>query len=142
MEIQKWLDSKLYYNNNLIHYIPTHDDIKVYYNKNSSDIKKNDIYEIQDMRYFRENVINNEVINKNYAKEKIRNSKYVNIFKLNNKKYIHYINQDTKRYLCSRLFNEIIDYCIYNNLFDFNNNPIINKMMREKFYDFCYNNSF
>ena len=32
-------------------------------------------------------------------------------------------------------------YCILNNYMDENENPLINKMMRNKFYEFCYDNS-
>jgi hypothetical protein len=142
MEIEEWLDTNLYYENNNKHYTPCYNDITLYYNKNDSDIKKNNIDEIQDMRYFRDNVIDKIEVNKYHAEKMITNSRYVNKFKLYNNIYIHYIDQNTYRYLCSNLFNEIIDYCKYNNLLDFNNNPIINKMMREKFYKFCYNNSF
>lgn len=142
MQVQSWLDKKLYYENNNKHYVPYYDDITLYYNKNDTDIKKNCTDKIDDMRYFRDNVINNVYVNKNYAKKMIKDSNYVNVFKLYNKQYIHYLNQNTNRYLCNSLFNELIDYCKINNLLDFNDNPIINKMMRKKFYEFCYSNSF
>lgn len=142
MEVQEWLDSKLEYENDLKHYTPIYNDITLYYNRKDYDIRKNDMAEIEDMRYFRDRVLNNEIIDKYYAKEKIRNSKYVNKFRLYNKDFVHYINQDTKRYLCSKLFNEMIDYCYINNILDFNNHPVIHKLMREKFYEFCYDYSF
>ena len=141
---EEWLDTKLNYPIDNKHYVPLKEDVLYYYNKNNKDIKKNNKREIELMRSFRDNIMNNNpsLYDRYYHKELIRNSNYVNRFLLNNKSYIHYIDQDTPRYLCSVLFNKLIDYCLINNLFDFDNKPIINKEMREEFYKFCFNKSY
>ena len=71
----------------------------------------------------------------------ILESKLVQTFKNKDKFYYQYLNPKTPRYHANMLFNQIIDYCILNDYFDESNNPLVNKMMRNKFYEFCYDNS-
>ena len=52
-----------------------------------------------------------------------------------------YLDHNTYRYHLNMLFNKIIDYCITNNYHDHINNPLINLMLRNKFYEFCYENT-
>lgn len=51
------------------------------------------------------------------------------------------IKDDTKRVHANILFNRLKQYSINNEMMDMNGDYIINEKMRDKFYEFLYDNS-
>ena len=60
--------------------------------------------------------------------------------KKDNKRFIQYIDPESRRYHTNMLFNKILDYCKNNEIYDFKNNLLIGKKMRNEFVKFCYEN--
>lgn len=52
---------------------------------------------------------------------------------------VHKIDKDTVHYLLNKLFIEIIDFCVENDLC-VNDTYLVNKGIKDKFYEFCYKN--
>ena len=62
------------------------------------------------------NINYNDKYEKRYHKKMILESKLVQTFKNKDKFYYHYLNPKTPRYHANMLFNQMIDYCKYNNM--------------------------
>ena len=78
---------------------------------------------------------------KRLYKKLIIESNLVQIFNNYDRNYYLYLDHDTPRYHVNMLFNKIIDYCIKYKLCDHKGLPLINLFLRNKFYQFCYENT-
>tara|TARA_B100000524_G_scaffold344872_1_gene242721 strand:- start:531 stop:944 length:414 start_codon:yes stop_codon:yes gene_type:complete len=124
-KISYWLDEEIPYESYPSHYVLENKDISLYYKNNDAHLEMNDEEEIDKLLYNNDNDVN-----------------YIQLYKQGNSDYLHYINHFTPRYHANMLFNQMIDYCIKNNYVDNKKQPIIHKLMRSRFYEFCYNNSY
>jgi hypothetical protein len=68
---------------------------------------------------------------------KYKSSNYMICYKNN---YI-YIPEDSRRYEIDIIFRKLIDYCLYNKIYDIDNELLINNSIKNSFYKFVYNNS-
>ena len=117
-----------------------------YYKDKDKNLRLNDTEKIDELIEFGDRIKSknteyNDKYERMYHKKMILESKLVQTFKNKDKYYYHYLNPKTPRYHANMLFNQMIDYCIMNKYMDNNKTPLINKMMRNKFYEFCYDNS-
>jgi len=117
-----------------------------YYKDKDKNLRLNDTEKIDELIEFGDRIKSknteyNDKYERMYHKKMILESKLVQTFKDKDKYYYHYLNPKTPRYHANMLFNQMIDYCIMNKYMDNNKTPLINKMMRNKFYEFCYDNS-
>lgn len=120
--------------------------ISNYYKDNDKNLKLNDTDKINELIEFGNKIKSGDTEyydkdERRYHKKMILESKLVQTFKKGNESYYHFLNPKTPRYHTNMLFNQIIDYCIIHNYKDENSDPLINKMLRNKFYEFCYDNS-
>ena len=117
-----------------------------YYKDKDKNLRLNDTDKIDELMEFGDRIKSknteyNDKYERMYHKRMILESKLVQTFKNKDKYYYHYLNPKTPRYHANMLFNQMIDYCIMNKYMDNNKTPLINKIMRNKFYEFCYDNS-
>lgn len=140
--VTKWLDS-INYDSEPINYELYDNKLSNYYSEKS--LKKNNNSRINELLELKQLIKNGKICNlernKGYDRQLIEDSHFVQVFEKEGKNFYFYINQYTNRYLVNMLFNQLIDECIKNNLIDENGKYIINKDMRQKFIEFCYNNS-
>jgi hypothetical protein len=120
--------------------------ISNYYKDMDRNLKLNDTDKINELIEFGNKIKSGDTEyydkdERRYHKKMILESKLVQTFKKGNESYYHFLNPKTPRYHTNMLFNQIIDYCIIHNYKDENGDPLINKMLRNKFYEFCYDNS-
>lgn len=144
-KISRWLDTELELTDPP-RYNLYNKELSNYYKTDDKNLKLNDEDKINELLDFSDRIKNEDIkygdiYEKRYHKKMILESKLVQTFMIKDKFYYHYLNPKTPRYHANMLFNKIIDYCILNNYMDENENPLINKMMRNKFYEFCFDNS-
>ena len=143
--ISDWLDSEYEISDPPIYrlnYIELYD----YYKYNDKNLKLNDTDKIKELVEFGEKIKKGDTkysdnYEKRYQKKLIFESKLVQTFSDGDNLFHHFLNPKTPRYHANMLFNQIIDHCIKHNYYDDNGDPLINKMLRNKFYEFCYNNT-
>jgi hypothetical protein len=123
-EISKWLDSKFYIKTYPLSFNLKNNELNYYYKENDKNIKIN----------------NNEAI-KIMIDLNLPQQKYIQTYLKNNEEFLHYLDHNTPRYQANMIFNKMIDYCIENKYFDNQNNPLINKFLRNAFYEYCYENT-
>ena len=145
IKMSNWLDSEYELSDPPIYRL---DNIELedYYKTDDKNLKLNDIEKINELIEFGKKIKNDDVsyednYEKRYHKKLILESKLVQSFSNRKKTYHHFLNPKTPRYHANMLFNQIIDYCLKNNYLDDNGNPLINKTLRNKFYEFCYDNT-
>lgn len=145
IKISNWLDSE-YELSDPPMYRLCNIELEDYYKTDDKNLKLNDIEKINELVDFGKKIKKDDVsyednYEKRYHKKLILESKLVQSFRNNEKIYHHFLNPKTPRYHANMLFNQIIDHCLKNNYLDDNENPLINKTLRNKFYEFCYDNT-
>jgi hypothetical protein len=144
-KMSRWLDTELGITDPP-RYNLYNKELSNYYKKGDKNLKLNDKNKINELLEFsdiikKSDIKYEDIYEKRYHKKLILESKLVQTFMNNEEFYHHYLNPKTPRYHANMLFNQIIDYCILNNYVDDDKNPLINKMMRNNFYEFCFDNS-
>ena len=145
-KISKWLDTEFGITDPP-RYNLFNKELSYYYKNNDKNLKLNDENKINELLEFSDKIKKSDLeykdkYEKRYHKKMILESKFVQTFENKDKFYYHYLNPKTPRYHANMLFNQMIDYCIKNNYVDNKKQPIIHKLMRSRFYEFCYNNSY
>ena len=124
-EISEWLDTEFDFMPYPLSFSLKNNMLTNYYKENDRNLKINNLKAIDYM------ITNN-----------MNQQKYIQVYKTkNNEEYYHYLNHNTPRYQANMIFNKMIDYCLENKLLDDKKNPIINKFLRNSFYQYCYENS-
>lgn len=143
-EISKWLDKEFNHSIIPINYRLTYKKIDNYYFENSKEILINDTNKIDDLKKFGKMIKMKEIpehIGNLEQNKLIIESNLIQLFELKNNNYYIYLNPKTPRYHANMLFNKLIDYCIHNEYYDHKGNTIINLLLRNQFYKFCYENT-
>ena len=144
-KISEWLDNEIHEADSPPSYYLTNNILEDYYKDNDKNILLNDNFKIDELKYFDDNFDNFVVENRYdeiYQNKMIFESNLVQTFKSDNNDFYQFLNPKTPRYHANMLFNQMIDFCIKRNLNDHLGNPLINKMLRNKFYEYCYDNSY
>ena len=124
-EISEWLDTEFDFMPYPLSFSLKNNMLTNYYKENDRNLKINNLKAIDYM------ITNN-----------MNQQKYIQVYKTkNNEEYYHYLNHNTPRYQANMIFNKMIDYCLENKLLDDKKNPIVNKFLRNSFYQYCYENS-
>ena len=125
-EISEWLDTDFDFMPYPLGFSLKNNNLSDYYKDNDKNLKINNFKAID---YMIANDMNQQ--------------KFIQVYKTkDNEEYLHYLNHNTPRYQANMIFNKMIDYCLENKLFDDKKKPIINKFLRNSFYEYCYENSF
>ena len=148
-KVLKWLEEKIDYEINPPVYELSYKYLDYYYKENdkhiklSNDDKLKELLEFENSLFTNRGVLNsNSISEKIYFKEMILESNLVQKFYDKKNKLVNlFLEPNSYRYHCNMLFNQILDYCIMNELKDKNDNYLFNKFMRSNFYIFCYENS-
>lgn len=147
--ITEWLDSNSRKEAPI--YRLNHRNFDTYYFENDKNLDNNDNYKIRELMDLNKKINRCEDYDElikdksredlEYEDELIRESNYVHVFKKkDNKRFIQYVDPDSRRYHTNMLFNKILDFCHTNEIYDFKNNLLIGKKMRNEFVKFCYEN--
>tara|TARA_B100000886_G_C20405774_1_gene484684 strand:+ start:836 stop:1228 length:393 start_codon:yes stop_codon:yes gene_type:complete len=124
-EISEWLDTEFDFMPYPLSFSLKNNMLTNYYKENDRNLKINNLKAIDYM------ITNN-----------MNQQKYIQVYMTkNNEEYYHYLNHNTPRYQANMIFNKMIDYCLENKLLDDKKNPIVNKFLRNSFYQYCYENS-
>tara|TARA_B100000424_G_C22910156_1_gene484173 strand:+ start:780 stop:1172 length:393 start_codon:yes stop_codon:yes gene_type:complete len=124
-EISEWLDTEFDFMPYPLSFSLKNNMLTNYYKENDRNLKINNLKAIDYM------ITNN-----------MNQQKYIQVYKTkSNEEYYHYLNHNTPRYQANMIFNKMIDYCLENKLLDDKKNPIVNKFLRNSFYQYCYENS-
>lgn len=146
--ISKWLDEKI--DNYPPKYRLKHRDLNTYYTLNDKNLlcnKKDKISELEKLnKEISQCTSYEELIDKKsldeleYDKTLIDESNYIHIFRSNSDRIVQYLDPKTPRYHVNMIFNQIIDYCHKNNLYDIKGELFFDKRMRNDFVKFCFEN--
>ena len=123
--VSKWLQSELKYDYPS-YYAIKNNDLNNFYKNNDKNLLLNDT----------------NMIDRILCHGTDYDKKFIQVFKDKDEDFLHYLNPHTPRYQANMIFNEMIDYCISNGYYDNKKNPIINKSLRNRFYKFCYENTY
>ena len=140
--ISKWLDNE-FDSSDPPRYRLRNNVLSNYYKYNDKNVKLNDNKKIEELIEFSKRIKSHNVDSddKGYNKKMILESKLVQTYKDGDNIFHQFLNPKTPRHHANMLFNQMIDHCIINNYVDNDNNLLINKMLRNKFYEFSYDKS-
>lgn len=130
-KVDKFLDTRIPYVMDQQVYPSDKDTSAFYYNPSDKEIVDSNGFEVYAIKTCE------PPIRSEFEMDLMRKKQYLQTYKDRDV----YVDPNTYRYQADLLFRKLIDYCD-NNKLTYLGSSLVNKTMRDKFYSFCYQNTY